>query len=90
MGTVFRGDNEQNLPKNPRNAVCGSKAVVPYNPVILVVRVFADCGNSLPPQEAATGNPESPWRYRVLPKLKKAVEGFSHGQLVAKEKLTAR
>ena len=77
---MFRGDNEQNLPKNPRNAVCGSKAVVPYNPVILVVRVFADCGNSLPPQEAGIGTPENPQRFWVLSKWNKAMDGFFHQQ----------
>ena len=42
---------------------------------------LADCGNSLPPQDAATGNPENPRRFPGLPKWKKATEGFFHGQL---------
>ena len=37
---------------------------------------------SLPPQDAAIGNPENPRRFRVLPKWKKAMDGFFHGQLV--------
>ena len=42
---------------------------------------LADCGRSLPPQDAAIGNPENPRRFRVLPKWKKAMGGFFHGQL---------
>ena len=42
---------------------------------------LADCGNSLPPQDAGTGNPENPRRFRVLLKWKKAKEGFFHEQL---------
>ena len=41
---------------------------------------LADCGNSLPPQDAAIGNPENPWCFRVLPKWKKAMDGFFYGQ----------
>ena len=44
---------------------------------------LADCGNSLPPQDAATGNPENCRRFRWLPRWKKAVEDFFHGQLAA-------
>ena len=29
---------------------------------------LSDCGKSLPPQDAAIGNPENPWRFWVLPK----------------------
>jgi len=43
------------------------------------VRTLADCGNSLPPQDAAIGNPENPRRFRVLLKWKKAKEGFFQG-----------
>ena len=42
---------------------------------------LADCGNSLPLQEAAIGNPGNPRRFRVLPEWKKAMDGFFHGQL---------
>ncbi len=42
---------------------------------------IAGCGTSLPPQDAATGNPENPRSFRVLPKWKKAMDGFFHGQL---------
>ena len=42
---------------------------------------IADCGRSLPPQDAAIGNPENPRRFRGLPKWKKAMDGFFHGQL---------
>ena len=42
---------------------------------------LAGCGRTLPPQEAAIRNPENPRRFRVLPKWKKATEGFFHGQL---------
>ena len=42
--------------------------------------LLADCGNSLPPQDAAIGNPENHWRFQVLPKWKKVVDGFFYGQ----------
>jgi len=45
---------------------------------------LSGCGNSLPPQDAAIGNPENPRRFRVLPKWKKAMDGFFHGQLSIK------
>ena len=32
-------------------------------------------------KDAANGNPENPRRFRVLPKWKKAMEGFFHGQV---------
>ena len=41
--------------------------------------LVADCANSLPPQDAAIGNPENPRRFRVLLKWKKAKEGFFQG-----------
>jgi len=40
---------------------------------------LADCGTGLPPQDAAICAPEKP-RLGVLPKWKKATEGFSHRQ----------
>lgn len=36
----------------------------------------ADGAESLPPQDAASGAPENPWRFWVLPTWEKAVEGF--------------
>jgi len=56
--------------------------------------VLADCGESVPPQEAATGNPENHWRFRVLPKWTcdrppakaGAMEGFFYGQLAVTNK----
>jgi prepilin-type N-terminal cleavage/methylation domain-containing protein len=44
-------------------------------------RSLSDYGTSLPSQEAATGNTENQRRFRVLPKWKKAMEGFFQGQL---------
>ena len=44
---------------------------------------LADCENSLPPQAAATGNPENCHRFRWLPRWKKAMEDFFQGQLAA-------
>ena len=41
---------------------------------------LADFGKSLPPQDAAIGNPENPRRFWALPKWKKTTEGFFHGQ----------
>ena len=51
---------------------------------------LADCGKSLPPQDAAIGNPENPQRFRVLPKWKKAMDGFFHGQLDTPARLSGR
>ena len=34
-------------------------------------------GNSLPPQDAAIGNPENPRRFRALPRWKRPWMGFS-------------
>ena len=45
------------------------------------IALLADCGNRLPPQDAAIGNPENPRRFRGLPEWKKAMDGFFHGQL---------
>ncbi len=50
-------------------------------------RGFADCGPSLLPQDAASGSPENPRRFRVLPTWgvvrphtqTRATEGFFHG-----------
>jgi hypothetical protein len=39
---------------------------------------LTDCGNSLPPPDAAIGKPENPQRFRGLPKWKKAVKGCFH------------
>jgi hypothetical protein len=41
---------------------------------------LADCGKSLPPQEAANGDPKKPRLFWASPKWKKAMEGFFHGQ----------
>jgi hypothetical protein len=41
---------------------------------------LADCGTGLPPQDAATDDTETPQRFRVLPKWKKPMKGFFHGQ----------
>ncbi len=35
---------------------------------------LAGCGNSLPQQDAAIGNPENSWHFRVWPKWKKATD----------------
>ena len=43
---------------------------------------LADCGNSLPPQDAAIGNPENPRRFAGVAEVEKALGGFFHGQLV--------
>ena len=59
---------------------------------------LADCGDSLPPQEAAIGNPENPRRFRVLPKWavvrphtrSRTMDGFFHGQLVAADRTRGR
>ena len=42
------------------------------------------CGKSLPPQNAAIGDPQKPRLFGVSPKWKKAMDGFFHGQLARK------
>ncbi len=42
---------------------------------------LAGCGKSLPPQDAAIGDPQKPRLFGVSPKWKKAMDGFFHGQL---------
>ena len=42
---------------------------------------LAGCGKSLPPQDAAIGDPQKPRLFGVSPKWKKAMNGFFHGQL---------
>ena len=47
-----------------------------------VARPLADCGISLPSQEAAIIDPGNPRRFLRSIKWKKAMDGFFHGQLV--------
>ena len=42
---------------------------------------FADCETRLPPQDAATGDPQKPWLFGASLEWKKAMDGFFHGQL---------
>jgi hypothetical protein len=42
---------------------------------------LAGCGKSLPPQDAAIGDPQKPRLFGVSLKWKKAMDGFFHGQL---------
>jgi hypothetical protein len=49
-----------------------------------VVGALADCGTSLPPQDAATGDPQKPRLFGASPEWKKAMDGFFHGQLAAR------
>jgi hypothetical protein len=44
---------------------------------------LAGCGKSLPPQDAAFGDPQKPRLFGGSHKWKKAMDGFFHGQLVA-------
>ncbi len=46
---------------------------------------LAGCGKSLPPQDAAIGDPQKPRLFGVSPKWKKAMDGFFHGQLAGSE-----
>jgi hypothetical protein len=47
------------------------------------IRRPAGCGKSLPPQDAAIGDPQKPRLFGVSPKWNKAMDGFFHGQLAA-------
>lgn len=40
----------------------------------------ADCGKSLPPQDAAIGTPENPRRYLGIAQVEKAIDDFFHRQ----------
>jgi hypothetical protein len=44
---------------------------------------LAGCGKSLPPQDAAIGDPQKPRLFGVSLKWKKAMDGFFYGQLAA-------
>jgi hypothetical protein len=42
---------------------------------------IADCGTSLPEQDAIAVDPENPRRFLRSTKWKKAMDGFFHGQI---------
>jgi hypothetical protein len=53
----------------------------PFGQFVRVAGGLAGCGKSLPPQDAAIGDPQKPRLFGVSPKWKKAMDGFFHGQL---------
>jgi outer membrane protein assembly factor BamB len=62
---------------------CLARTLMPCN------RLLANCGKSLPPQDAAISDPQKPWLFEVSPKWTRfgphsragAMKGFFHGQL---------
>ena len=79
-----RTDNRQSLPdRDPRRRRQLSQQAEPRRKAAesFFHGQFADCGTRLPPQDAATGDPQKPRLFGASLEWKKAIDGFFHGQL---------